>query len=140
MHANSMAEHEYVAHINPRKQERRTPADRVREVGLNIRFVAENVASHFGLQYEAGRTVYPQRREGEMEYFYKPGGKAIENHTYRSFAQSLVNQWMESPGHKKNILSEQPNFLGAGCSISKNEKPGMEKFYCVQLFFDRFGL
>jgi hypothetical protein len=45
-----------------------------------------------------------------------------------------------SPGHKKNILSEQPNFLGAGCSISKNEKAGMDKFYCVQLFFDRFGL
>ena len=139
MHAEDMAENEYVAHVNKREQELRTPLKRVREVGLkNIRFVAENVASNFGIQYEPGKIVFPEKKDGDTEYYYQPGGKPIANHTFRSFAESLLNEWMNSPGHRKNILSEQPKFLGTGCSVDKDDK-GMTKFYCVQLFFDRFG-
>ncbi|MEM5786841.1 MAG: CAP domain-containing protein [Syntrophobacteraceae bacterium] len=139
MHARDMAEHDYVAHENPREKELRTPLDRVQEVGLKgIRFVAENVASEFGIRYEEGKAVLPMEKNGDTEYYYKPGGKPIENHTYRSFAESLVDAWMNSPGHRKNILSEKPEFLGAGCSMGDEEK-GLVKFYCVQLFFDRFG-
>ena len=139
MHAQDMAENEYVAHVNKREQELRTPLKRVREVGLeNIRFVAENVASHFGIQYEPGKIVFPEKKDGDTEYYYQPGGKPIANHTFRSFAESLLDEWMNSPGHRKNILSEQPKFLGTGCSVDADDK-GMTKFYCVQLFFDRFG-
>jgi uncharacterized protein YkwD len=139
MHARDMAEYEYVAHMNPREQELETPLDRVREVGLDdIRFVAENVASHFGMQYESGETIFPMERDGNTEYYYQPGGKPIPNHTYRSFAESLVDDWMSSPGHRRNILSEKSEFLGAGCSMGEGEM-GPVKFYCTQLFFNRFG-
>ncbi len=139
MHAQDMAENEYVAHVNQREQELRTPLKRVREVGLkNIRLVAENVASHFGIQYEPGRIVFPEKKDGDTEYYYQSGGKPIANHTFRSFAESLLGDWMNSPGHRKNILSEQPKFLGTGCSVDENDK-SMAKFYCVQLFFDGFG-
>ncbi len=139
IHAQDMAENEYVAHVNQREQELRTPLKRVREVGLkDIRFVAENVASHFGIQYEPGKIVFPEKKDGDTEYYYQPGGKPIANHTFRSFAESLLDEWMNSPGHRKNILSGQPKYLGTGCSVDEDDK-GMAKFYCVQLFFDRFG-
>ena len=139
MHARDMAEHEYVAHINPREQALRTPHGRVREAGLDdIRFLAENVASHFGIQYEPGRVVFPIEKDGDTEYSYQLGGEPIANHTYRSFAESLVDEWMNSPGHRENILSEKPVFLGAGCSRGEGDE-GPVKLYCVQLFFDRFG-
>ncbi len=137
MHARDMAEHEYVAHINPREQELRRPLDRVREAGLNdIRFVAENVASHFGIQYEPGEMVFAVEEDGETKYYYERGGEPIESHTYRSFAETLVDNWMKSQGHRKNILAEKAEFLGTGCSKEEGEK-GPVKFYCVQLFFDR---
>lgn len=139
IHARDMAENQYVAHINPREQDLRSPLERVREVGLNeIRFVAENVASHFGSQYESGRTLYTIEKEGDTEYSYQPEGEPIENHTYRSFTESLVDAWMKSPGHRKNILSEKPEFLGTGCFLGDGDT-GLMKFYCVQLFFDKFG-
>ncbi len=91
IHAGDMAEHQYVGHMNPRERELRTPLDRVQEVGLDdIHFVAENVASHFGLQYKPGTAVFQIKKDGHTEYSYQPGGKPIENHTYRSFAESLV--------------------------------------------------
>lgn len=139
MHARDMAGHEYVAHINPREQELRTPQKRVREAGLtDIRFMAENVASHFGIRYEPGRTVVPLDKDGGAEYSYQQGGEPIAAHTYRSFAESLVDSWMGSPGHRKNMLSEEPRYLGAACSMGEADK-GPVKFYCVQLFLDRFG-
>ncbi len=45
---------------------------------------------------------------------------------------------MNSPEHRKNILAEEPEYLGAGCSIGDRDK-GLVKFYCVQLFFNKFG-
>lgn len=139
LHARDMADHEYVAHINPREQKLQTPRERIGEVGLkDIRFLAENVASNFGIQYEPGKTLYPKEKDGETEYSYQQGGKPIENHTYRSFSENLVEDWMNSPGHRKNILSKKPKFLGAGCSMGEGDK-GPVKFYCVQLFFDRLG-
>ncbi len=92
----------------------------------------------FGIQYEPGKILFKTKKNDHTEYSYQPGGKPLENHTYRSFAESLVDTWMKSPGHRKNILSEEPEFLGTGCSIGEGDK-GLVKFYCVQLFFSRFG-
>jgi uncharacterized protein YkwD len=139
MQAREMAEHAYVTHVNPRKQDIRTPLERVWKVGLkDYHFVAENVASHFGIQYEPGKPLLTIEKDGATEYYYQPEGKPIANHTYRSFADSLMDKWMNSPGHRQNILSDKPRFLGTGCSMSKDGK-GPVKFYCVQLFVDRFG-
>ncbi|MEX2382566.1 MAG: hypothetical protein WD490_09300 [Opitutales bacterium] len=41
---------------------------------------------------------------------------------------------MESPGHRKNILSEQPEELGAA-NVHGVKEMGMDIFYSVQVFF-----
>jgi uncharacterized protein YkwD len=137
IHAENMAEHELLAHINPKEGEPRAPEDRVREVGLEIQYVAENVATHFGVDYEEGRGVRPVERDGDEKFVYR-GGEKVDTHTYRTFAQNLLEQWMGSQGHRENILSQRPEFLGTGCSINREEET-MDKFYCVQVFYDHFG-
>ena len=43
------------------------------------------------------------------------------NPTYWSFALKLVDQWMNSEGHKKNILNSNYNYLGCGAYYYKFE-------------------
>lgn len=40
---------------------------------------------------------------------------------------------MNSPGHRENILSSEPECFGSDCRLGK-ENSGLDQFYCVQLF------
>lgn len=121
-------------HADP---ELRTPADRVRRAGLRPAFVAENVASVFGQRYESG-TPYHKRREGDRWIIStKPGGPPIPPHTYASFAAMLLDGWMESPGHKENIVHPRARSLGVAC-LHQPGDGGLDTFYCAQAFFAPF--
>lgn len=132
-HAKDMVKRGYFSHFEPNSPNRRTPRDRIEQEGLSPMFSAENIATAFGIKYKSGTKVYPSRQGGKQQFSYSPGGPPIPAHTYKSFAESLLDQWMGSPGHRENILSEEPELLGAGCAESK-EKNGLDQFYCVQLF------
>lgn len=135
MHARSMAEGNYLSHAEPGDPKGRTPWDRVVMTGLTPSYVAENIATHFGIQYEPGTPVYPSEVKGKVRFSRTPGGSPIPNHTYRSFAETLLDQWMGSPPHRQNILSEKARKLGAACAEGKPEsRMDMEKFFCVQVF------
>lgn len=131
MHAADMARDDYLSHTNPHRRDRRTPSDRAHLAGFKFRFLAENVATHFAIQYASGRTVYPV--PVGTGYSYRPDGPPIPRHSYRSFAAALLDQWMNSPGHRRNILSDEPALFGSDCRL-RQAKGGLDKFYCVQLF------
>jgi len=135
MHANSMARGGYLSHTNPDDPKRKTPWDRVRLTGLKPSYVSENVATHFGIRYEPGTRAYPSKKNGDVRFSRTPGGPPIPNHTYRSIAESLLDQWMGSPPHRKNIVSERAHYLGAACAKREPEtRTAMVKFFCVQVF------
>jgi uncharacterized protein YkwD len=97
-------------HTSPIRGQR-TPADRVRRQGLEVEGsgLAENVAS-----FPVGREVSP------------PPVAAI--------AAMLVEQWMNSPGHRANLLN--PNFTQFGGAVRITRVLGDQ--WCafgVQLFF-----
>jgi uncharacterized protein YkwD len=131
MQATSMARKNYLDHIDPHDPERRTPKDRAQMAGFDFRFLAENVATQFAIQYQSGRTVY--RVPTGTGFSYRADGPPIPRHTYRTFAATVLAQWMNSPGHRENILAEEPERFGSDCRLHK-EKSGLDKFYCVQLF------
>jgi uncharacterized protein YkwD len=131
MQATSMAQKNYLDHINRHDPERRTPKDRAQMAGFDFRFLAENVATQFTIQYQSGRTVY--RMPAGTGFSYQPDGPPIPRHTYRSFASTILAQWMDSPGHRQNILSDQPELFGSDCRL-RPEQNGLDKFYCVQVF------
>ncbi len=134
IHAESMVKKDYFSHINPDKPKKRTPADRVEMVGLVPKYVAENIATHFGIQYEPEKPVIPYEENGQRKYRYRMDGPPIPHHTYETFAQTLLDAWMGSTGHRRNILSQHARMMGSSCVEDKDAKD-MVKFYCVQTFF-----
>jgi uncharacterized protein YkwD len=131
MHADDMARQGFLSHENPYRADRRTPRDRALRAGFHFRFLAENVATQFSIQYQSGRTVY--RVPTGTGFSYQPDGPPLPRHTYRTFAATVLDQWMHSSGHRENILSSEPQRFGSDCRLRK-EKDGLDQFYCVQLF------
>ncbi|HMJ65729.1 MAG TPA: CAP domain-containing protein [Candidatus Binatia bacterium] len=130
--ARAMAKGRFVEHTNP-ERDKGTLADRAKFVGLRPRFAAENVASTFGRRYKSGQPFYTREEGGRKIYSYEPNGKPIPIHTYLSFAEDLVDSWMQSPGHRENILHKTPQYLGCACELSR-DATAMETFYCAQVF------
>ncbi len=134
LQSRAMAEQGFVGHENPAEPDKKTLEDRVHMIGLNPSFVAENVASAFARQYKSGQKYYVREENGQKIYSYSPRGPNIPMHTYISFAEALVESWMNSPGHRKNILHKSPKYLGCSCEPAK--KPDdLFTFYCGQNFY-----
>ena len=134
--SRAMAKGRFVEHTNPDPQQRNT-TDRARTVGLHPRFLGENVASTFGRRYKSGMGFFVREENRRKIYSYQPNGPAIPPHSYLSFAEALLDEWMESPGHRQNILHKSPQYLGCACEPSSDDTT-LETFYCTQIFFTPF--
>ena len=83
-HSEDMANWDFFSHESP-VSGKRTMTDRMREVGFVNLWMAENISYH-----------------------------DVSNRTYSDLAKSIVDSWMNSPGHRANILNERYRYLGAG--------------------------
>jgi uncharacterized protein YkwD len=135
IHSGNMVKQKFFAHINPKSKKFKTPEDRARFVGVTNPFLAENIIESFVLQYTAGKEVYP---DGKGIFRNKPGGSPITAHTYLSLGQSMLKAWMNSPGHRSNILSKKALQLGCGTAffIKKdfNDMPSIVATQNFQLY------
>lgn len=111
-HAEDMVKYGFYSHISSIRI-KRTVQDRFHLEGLNPKYYGENICSTYGLQYESGRKVNPPYPNGEFTYAFTNKRERIPPHTYISFAKEVVKLWMNSPGHRQNILN--PNFTSLGC-------------------------
>ena len=121
-----------ISHEHP-DPDKKTLGDRFQLLGISTPIQAENVALVFGIQYESGTDVYKRMKQGRAVFSLQAGGPAIPPHTYASFATHLLNEWMASPGHRKNILTEDLKTLGTS-SMHDRPAQGMDKFYSAQEF------
>ncbi len=134
LHAKSMVEQNFFSHENPHEKERKSVEQRARLAGIKNPFVAENIATHFGIKYEAGTPVYPVDRNLGT-FSYSGEGALIPNHTYLSFAEGIVKQWLNSPGHRRNLLSKDALQLGCGAYFYRDANfHNMPNFKAVQNF------
>jgi uncharacterized protein YkwD len=53
-------------------------------------------------------------------------------------AQAFIEGWMNSPGHRRNILAEGPTHLGVGCA-GQTQHTEPDKTICTQLFLTAFA-
>jgi uncharacterized protein YkwD len=136
-HAERMARKEYLSHGASLKEKILTPYERLRNAGLRPHFSAETIAFKFRLRYQSGKPVYAREENGETVYSYEPGGKPLQPYTYAEFARAVVQQWMDSPGHRKVLLSKEAAQLGVGCALSPSRN-GIDRIFCDQDFFAPF--
>jgi uncharacterized protein YkwD len=119
MHAQDMVTYKFFGHINKYNKDHETPKDRAKVAGIENPYIAENVAEEFGLQYTSGDDVYII---GPGEFSKSSGSKPIPSHTYFTLAEKVLEAWMNSPPHKKNILRNDVLQLGCGAWYYVNEQ------------------
>ncbi|MEO0468816.1 MAG: CAP domain-containing protein [Bacteroidota bacterium] len=118
LHSGQMAHDHFVDHYHPRSKKYRSPADRAKLVGADL--AAENVASSFLYRYRSNTHYYPRTVSGKRQ-FYTSSGQLIVRHTYLGFAERIVRNWLESPGHRRNILHRDLKRLGCAVRYGEGE-------------------
>jgi uncharacterized protein YkwD len=106
-HSLKMATTDFFSHYNSIDASRYDTDDRGKLAGITNPFIAENIAYSYNF---------------------------LENGiTYMQVAALLIKQWMNSPGHKENILSKRGRQMGVGTYYIDNTIYGTQAF---QWFYD----
>ena len=113
LHSKDMAKNNYFSHVN---QEGEDPTDRAEDIGFPIR--KEIAPGKF--------TIGVAENIGKM-----PIGNVVDRgfieDTPQAVAAAQMDGWMNSPGHKKNILGDH-EVIGVGCSFDGTH------YLCTQNF------
>ena len=97
-HSEDMVKFKFYSHTS-KVRGKKTMTERLKLVGISNAFTAENIFDFF-----------------------------LKSPTYWSLAQGLVNGWMESKGHRANILNKNYKYLGCGSKYYFN-KEWIDYFY-----------
>jgi len=132
-HSRDMVDYNFYSHTST-VSGKRTMSNRLTLVGISNCSMAENIHNTFGIQYQGGRSVYsPDQNGGYFSYTYQ--GDPIPPHTYLSFAEAAVEGWMNSQGHRRNILNSDYVYLGTGAGHYRDDGfYDMNKFKLTQNF------
>jgi uncharacterized protein YkwD len=131
MHSQDMVNDNFFNHINHLNTARKTPDDRARIAGINNPYIAENIIEGFVIKFNKKVEFYA----GDNGEFIDPKtGKPFEYHTYLSLSDKLLSDWMDSEGHRKNILSENGKQLGCGAVFYLNPQHAVPSVMVTQSF------
>lgn len=109
-----------------------TPADRVKFAGLEPQFVAENIALVPVYDLPKDASVFTTDKDPTLRDTHT--GMPVRVHTYASFARAIVAAWMDSPGHRANILGPKLRYLGCAVRPAKSLS-GVDMIFGVQAFY-----
>jgi len=107
---------------------RRSLKARMRATGLRFRSAAENIAAFDRYRFPDGAF---RIRNADACIFATQAGKPIPPHSYASLAQAVIAGWMNSPGHRKNLLHRRIRLVGAGLGFDPTA-PYCGRFYITQ--------
>lgn len=111
-HSNDMVNYNFYSHTStvPGKY---SLSDRTKKFGISETYIGENIHDNYILKNN-GEAYYPPSQVG---YFKSLSGQPIPMHSYLSMAKEIVKGWMNSPGHKENILYANYSHLGVGNAV-----------------------
>jgi uncharacterized protein YkwD len=132
MHGGDMVVHEFFDHVSP-VAGRRSLRERTTLTGANYPRLAENLAA-MPLYDTAGRHVYVLDREN-CAFSLTPNGAPLPRLSYAEAADAAVEIWMDSSGHRRNLLSPDLSRHGAGAAI----RPDPEKCGELLIVLDLAG-
>lgn len=115
LHSGDMAREDFFSHES-HVPGRETLKSRVELVGYRYRRIAENIIESQYMAYRNGEPFYVI--DAARCKFTYVDDTPITEQTYASLAREVVRRWMESPGHRANILT--PDLTGHGFAIAAN--------------------
>jgi len=120
-HSFDMAEREYFAHETP---EGLTPSDRAEQNGYSCQKLV-------GLLIYSG--IAENIFQGHLfDSYYTINGEitSYEWNTEEEIAKTTVDGWMNSPGHRENILTDIFDREGIGVEITQDHKVYVTQNFC----------
>ncbi len=122
-HSEAMINNDFYSHENPYNSSKKTLAKRVLGQTKEFSQMAENIAEFdiISGNEEMFCIIEPKRKGGDFQFIDCDTGKTIPMQTYKELAINIVKEWMDSPGHRSNLLNK--NYKSLGCSIRLSKKP-----------------
>ena len=114
IHSGDMVVHEFFDHNSP-VDGRTTLGDRYAQTGAQYSRAAENIAT-ISL-YDFDGRHFNRRNPAACDFTFTQGGPSIAGLSYSGAARSLVDGWMDSPGHRRNLLHPGMTRHGAGVAF-----------------------
>lgn len=104
-----------------------TMAQRLKRNAIRYRRAAENIAQQNVYALEHRKFIV--RDLDQCRFVYVDNKQAVPAHSYQSIARAVVNSWMLSPGHRKNILNKAFKKVGTAMAVDSNAP------FCGDLLF-----
>ena len=127
-HSAWMAQEGELSH-NSRLRGKRTVVDRMQSEDISARSYAENLALVPLYQLQGRFRVLNYR----TCQFVSANGQQIQPHSYASLSRRVVGLWMESRGHRRNILDPKLRFLSSAAVVD-NSSGYCGDLYITQVF------
>ncbi len=96
---------------------RRSFKARIKSTGIKIRTGAENIGMVHRFQVDHVRF---RIRNAQACHFETYSGKRIPPHSYESLARTVVGYWMDSRGHRANILNRNMRKMGTAAAFDRS--------------------
>lgn len=135
LHSQEMASLHYLKHESPSPQNK-TLRNRLNNVGIEL--PGSKYGENLGVDYVlhiAGIPFITKWITGKARYYYSDGRQEIQPQTYEHFAKGMVSSWMQSPGHKANLLEADFTHIGIGAAKGKYNK--LNAIYVTQNFWGK---
>ena len=132
-HSQEMARLRYLSHISQTEGNTRL-LDRLKNAGLKFgnTVMGENIGVDYFLRIADVPFYEKKLSNGKILYMNAKTEKSIGYQTYRDFAQGMVDNWMKSPNHRKNILNKDFDRIGIGIAIGTYQN--FQAIYVTQNF------
>jgi len=130
-HSIDMVRLRFFGHTSP-VGGKTTVSDRLDRRGVPYRGAAENLATTKRLAIASGQPVYPVPNR-RCAFSLTPNGPVLPVRTYDATARNLVDRWIASPGHRRNLMDPTYTRHGASGAIDADARL-CESINATQLF------
>ena len=120
-HSQDMALRDYFSHDNPRGQD---PTDRATSQGYRCEKMVGNL-----IYYGVAENIF-QNNLYDAVWYTNGIPMSYDWNTLDEIAQSTVNGWMDSLGHRQNILTKTYDSEGIGVAIAEDDKVYITQNFC----------
>lgn len=134
-YAAEMAGRGFFAHRSP-VQGRETLRQRADDAGIARVTIAENLITGFFVEYSDGARFSVVDAQA-CRFRDADTGDIYDRLTYKTMGESLVARWMDSPGHRANILNDSVERHGFGLAVDPDETGLCGGLLGTQLFAGR---
>ncbi len=128
LHSGEMATLHYFDHFSPVKQNG-TVRRRLDQVGIRSGVAGENLALHPVNQKQEFVYLSAGKQSRGLKFAWRNVGT---RYTYGGFARDVVRRWLNSVGHRRNLLDPRFRFMGVGCVPARVD--GEDAVYVTQDF------